>query len=162
MQQIEVREEIRAPLAKVFEALSDHERFFRGYGVKRSVVTTPGNTEKNGLGAIREIDASGIQFREEVVRFERPTRFDYQIRSMTMFGRKLPMQHELGWLELSESGGVTKVVWRSRFTIGVPVIGDRIAKLMAPRARKAFGGLMRQAKHELESSELVASAAASR
>src|SRR5688572_11210652 len=104
MHQIEVRAEIRAPLTRVFDAFSDHERFFRGHGVKRCVVTTVGKTERNGLGAIREIDAGGALFREEVVHFERPTRFDYLIRSVTLRGRRLPMEHELGWIEFSESG----------------------------------------------------------
>ncbi len=152
MYQIEVREEIRAPIAAVFEALSDHERFFRGYGVKKSVVTTRGKTEKNGLGAIREIDALSFHFVEEVVAFERPTGFDYLIRRVTLFGRALPMEHERGWLELEARGGVTQIVWRSRFTLGVPVIGKYIAKAMAPQAQRAFAGLLRQAKRELEAS----------
>lgn len=156
MYEIDVREEIRAPIEKVFEALSDHEQFFRGYGVKRSVVTTPGKTEKNGLGAVRTIDAASFRFREEVVRFERPTRFDYLIRSVSMFGRKLPMEHELGWLELSESKGGTQVVWRSRFTMRVPVIGERLARLMGPRAERAFAKLLQQAKRELEHAQAAA------
>lgn len=150
MDQIEVREEIRAPIAAVFEALSDHERFFRGYGVKKSVVTTHGKTEKNGLGAIREIDVPPLHFVEEVIAFDRPRRFDYLIRRVTMFGRALPMEHELGWLELEEKAGVTLVVWRSRFTVGVPVIGKYIAKAMVPQTQRAFARLMKQAKRELE------------
>jgi uncharacterized protein YndB with AHSA1/START domain len=156
MHEIEVLDQIRAPIETVFEALSDHERFFRGHGVRSCVVTTPGTTEKNGLGAVRTIEAFGQRFAEEVIRFERPTRFDYRIRSVTMFGRKLPMKHELGWIELSEGKGGTKVAWRSRFTVGVPLIGDRIARLAASGAERAFRGLMKQAKRELESAQAVA------
>jgi uncharacterized protein YndB with AHSA1/START domain len=158
MYEIEVLAEIHAPIAKVFEALSDHEGFFRNHGVRRSVVTTPGKTEKNGLGAVRTIDALSFRFVEEIVRFERPARFDYLIRSMTLYGRKLPMEHELGWLELTESKGGTKVAWRSRFTIGVPVIGDRLARLIGPQAERAFGKLMKQAKRELEREHAAARA----
>jgi len=161
MYEIVVREEIRAPIAAVFEALSDHERFFRGYGVKKSVVTTRGTTEKNGLGAIREIDALSFRFVEEIVAFERPKRFDYLIRRVTLFGRPLPMEHELGWIELEEKAGVTQIVWRSRFTIGVPVIGGYLAKAMGPGAVKAFGKLMKQAKRELESAVTAPAATAS-
>jgi hypothetical protein len=161
MHEIEVRGEIRAPIAAVFEALSDHEHFFRNYGVKKSVVTTRGKTEKNGLGAIREIDALSFHFVEEVVRFERPHRFDYLIRSVTLFGRKLPMEHELGWLELEENNGVTTVVWRSRFEIAVPVVGKYLAKAMVPRAQRSFGALMKQAKRELEGNVKASTANAS-
>jgi hypothetical protein len=151
MTEIQVRADIRAPLADVFEALSDHERFFRGHGIRRCVVTTPGKTERNGLGAVREIDVVGLQFREEVVRFERPTRFDYVVRSVTRGKRRLPMEHEIGWLELSERAGVTEVLWRSRFTMKVPLIGGLLERAMKPRTEKAFGALLKQAKRELES-----------
>jgi hypothetical protein len=161
MNEIEVRCEIRAPIEAVFEALSDHERFFRGHGVTKSVVTTRGKTEKNGLGAIREIDAMGSHFVEEVVRFERPHRFDYLIRSVTLLGRKLPMEHELGWLELVEKSGVTNVVWRSRFTIAMPVIGKYLAKAAVPRTQRAFGALLKQAKRELEATVKTTAATAS-
>lgn len=150
MYELEIRETFRAPIAKVFEALSDHEQFFRGHGVARAVVTTPGTTEKNGLGAVRTIDALGMQFTEEVTRFERPARFDYQIRSVTLFGRPLPMRHELGWLELSETTAGTVVVWRTRFTFEIPWIGERVARLASLRLKRGFRGLLRQAKGELE------------
>ena len=159
MQQIEVRTEIRAPVTSVFDAISDHEKFFRGYGVKRCVVITPGKPDRNGLGSIREIDAGGMQFREEVVRFNRPERFDYLIRSVTLRKRNLPMEHELGWLEFSERGGVTEVVWRSRFRMKIPLIGNLLARVMKPRAEKSFRALLRQAKKELESNGMAAGAA---
>ena len=156
MHTIEVLDQIRAPIEQVFEALSDHERFFRGNGVRSCVVTTPGHTEKNGLGAVRTIHALGQRIVEEVVCFERPTRLEYVIRSATMFGRELPMTHDLGWIELSEGKGGTKVAWRSRFTVGVPLIGDHIARLVAPGAERAFRGLMKQAKRELERAQAAA------
>jgi uncharacterized protein YndB with AHSA1/START domain len=162
MVEIEARETIRAPRERVFDALSDHERFFRNCGVRRCAVIRPGTSERNGLGAVREIDAApAFRFREEVVRFERPARLDYQIRSVMLLGRRLPMRHELGWLELTERDGVTDVRWRSRYTFAVPIVGDAIARTMARRAQRAFGALLRQAKRELEATGERAAAGAS-
>ncbi len=150
MYEIHVRIDIQSPIGDVFDAVSDHERFFRGHGVTRSQVTRPGRDEKNGLGAIREIDAGGHHFVEEVVRFERPRRFDYIVRSVTRGGMRLPMQHELGWLELSEQGRGTHLEWRSRFRITIPLLGGVLERVMGPRMAQAFQRLLEQARGELE------------
>ncbi len=150
MYEIRVRIGIQAPPGRVFDAISDHERFFRGHGVTRCQVTRPGKDDRNGLGAVREIDVAGNHFVEEVVRFERPRRFDYIVRSVTRGRRRLPMQHELGWLELSEQGGSTYVEWRSRFRITIPIVGSVLERVMGPRMASAFDRLLQQARDDLE------------
>lgn len=150
MYEIHVRIDIQAPMGRVFDAISDHERFFRGHGVTHCQVTRPGKDDRNGLGAVREIDAGGHHFVEEVVRFERPRRFDYIVRSVTRGRRRLPMQHELGWLELSEQGGRTTLDWRSRFRITIPILGRVLERVMGPRMASAFDRLLQQARDDLE------------
>ncbi len=153
MYEICVRAEIAAPIERVFDTLADHEQFFRGRPIERCRVTTPGNTEKNGLGAVREVDIAGQQhFIEEVVRFERPRRFDYIVRSVTRANRKLPLKHEAGWLELTETSGGTSVEWRSRFRITVPLLGRVFERLQGPKAARVFARLLAQAKSDLERS----------
>ena len=150
MYEIHVNVEINAPIGRVFDALSDHETFFRSSFIQRCVVTRPGKDEKNGLGAVREIDALGQHFVEEVVRFDRPRRFDYIVRSVTRGGRRIPLEHELGWLELTEAGKKTRVVWRSRFRIAIPVVGFLLERVQGPKGAAAFERLLVQAKADLE------------
>jgi uncharacterized protein YndB with AHSA1/START domain len=150
MYEIHVEVEIAAPIGRVFDALSDHETFFRGSFIQRCAVTRPGKDEKNGYGAVREIDARGQHFVEEVVRFDRPRRFDYIVRSVTRGGRRVPLEHEIGWLELTESGDKTRVVWRSRFRIAIPVVGFLVERVQGPKGAAAFERLLIQAQTDLE------------
>jgi uncharacterized protein YndB with AHSA1/START domain len=149
MYEVHVHTEIVAPIERVFEAMSDHESFIGGAG-GRCVVTRPGGSEKNGLGAIREVDAMGLHFVEEVLRFERPHRYDYRVRSIAVKGRPLPFAHELGWLEFSELAGKTRVDWHSRFRIPIPVLGFVIERLSGPRLAAAFEEGMGVTKAALE------------
>jgi uncharacterized protein YndB with AHSA1/START domain len=148
--EIHVHSILRAPIDRVFDAVSDHEGFFRHPGIERCVVTRPGDEEKNGLGAVRELDGGGYHFIEEIVRFERPSRFDYRIRSLTRGKRAMPIEHELGWLELSETAEGTRVDWRSRFRFRIPLIGRLLERAQGPQFAKVFSELLEQAKGELE------------
>ncbi|MGE5184850.1 MAG: SRPBCC family protein [Acidobacteriota bacterium] len=150
MYEIVIRAQIAAPIERVFDALADHERFFRGRPIERCVVTTPGTPEKNGLGAVREVDVGGNHYVEEVVRFERPRRFDYLVRSVTRGKRKLPVQHELGWLELTETSAGTRIDWRSRFRFRIPLLGLLLERVQGPKIARVLERLLAQAKSELE------------
>jgi uncharacterized protein YndB with AHSA1/START domain len=156
MHEVHVQIDIQAPIERVFDALSDHESFFRGQGIRSCRLTSTGQADRNGVGAVREIDAMGNRFVEEVVRFERPRRFDYLIRSVKIGPLKLPMRHELGWLELSEHGGRTHVDWRTRFGFGVPVVGGLLDRLAGQGIGAAFTRLLEQAKGELERARAAA------
>ncbi len=152
MYEIVIHAQIAAPIDRVFAALADHERFFRGRPVQRCVVTRPGTSEKNGLGAIREVDVGGFHYVEEVVRFERPRRFDYVVRSVTRGKRRVPVQHELGWLELSETPTGTSIDWRSRFRFRIPLLGLLLERVQGPKIARVLERLLERAKSELESS----------
>ena len=45
----------------------------------RARVVRPGATERNGLGAQREVVAGPVRFLEDVTRFDRPSGYDYRI-----------------------------------------------------------------------------------
>ncbi len=153
MYEIVIHSQIAAPIERVFDALADHEHFFRGRPIERCVVTRPGTHEKNGLGAVREVDVGGNHYVEEVVRFERPRRFDYLVRSVTRGKRRLPVQHELGWIELAETSGGTSVDWRSRFRFRIPLLGFLLERVQGPKIGRVLERLLAQAKSELEASQ---------
>jgi hypothetical protein len=146
MRQIHVHESFHGSVDDVFAVVSDHENFLRGFGIEGCRVTTPGDEDRNGLGAIREIDSGPIHFVEEVVRWDPPHRYDYQIRRMTLFGQPFPMEHERGWLELAESRGSVRVDWFSRFRLRVPLVGGVMARGASIRLASTFRQLLTQAK----------------
>lgn len=146
MFEIHANDNFDAAIENVFARLSDHEQFLGGPGVDSCRVTRSGDDERNGLGAIREVCAGPLRFEEEIVRFEPPHRYDYRIKSVTLFGRPVPMHHELGWLELQEAAGLVRVDWFSRFDIPLPLVGGAIEKQIGARLRHTFEGLLQRAQ----------------
>jgi uncharacterized protein YndB with AHSA1/START domain len=135
----------------VFDALCDHETFFTSAdAVCRLAVR--GRDDRNGIGAVREIRSRGLVFQEEITAFDPPNGFDYAIRSVKgTLGLSLPVEHERGWLEFFEEDGGTRVEWRSRFRIKLPVVGRRLEKRLGPRFDKVFRARLEAARERLAS-----------
>ncbi len=123
MASVEVRVRFRASPDRVFACVSDHERFFMGFPIRSARLTKGGVSERNGLGAIREISGPGIDFVEEIVLVERPAAYEYRVRKIN-----IPARHEFGRLDFSSCPEGTEVVWRTRYSIPVPIrFSDRFS-----------------------------------
>lgn len=119
MQTIRVKKTVEAPIGDVFEAFSDHEALALLPIVRSARVTRKGEVEKNGLGAIREVDGGVLWLREEITKFERPRLMEYKIVKS-----RPQTTHELGRVEFFENAaGGTEVVWTTTFGIPIPVVG---------------------------------------
>jgi uncharacterized protein YndB with AHSA1/START domain len=115
---------IRAPLPKVFDALADHEAMSDWPGLDRVSLLREGNP-RNGLGAIRRVDVMGLSLDEEIVRWDPPHGFDYEII------KGLPVRH-LGTIELRADGDATELTWRIRLRSWVPFLAALVlARLRA-------------------------------
>lgn len=153
MYHVHVTTTIDAPQEKVFALLADHERFIRGPGVKCRLVTL-GRGDRNGVGAVREVKSAGSTFTEEVIEFDPPKGYAYVVRSLIgPMGVPTPVHHERGWIELSSTGTGTHVVWQSRFTMPVPLVGWLVARVAGSQIKKAFVEFLAQAKGDLERAE---------
>ncbi|MCU7696954.1 SRPBCC family protein [Acinetobacter sp. AYS6] len=115
MHTLTVTKIIKAPIEDVFEAFTDHEKLSQVFGVRSCVLTRHGNTEKNGLGAIRELDCGQIWLREEITVFNRPNRMEYRILSS-----RPQAKHEYGQVDFIEIPEGTKVTWTTRFGVQLP------------------------------------------
>jgi uncharacterized protein YndB with AHSA1/START domain len=107
MRTIRVQRTLKAPIEDVFEVLADYEGYVRFPGVRSAKVVRPGSSERNGLGAVREIDLGSAWFREEITAFERPSRLDYHILKS-----RPSMEHEGGSIRLRPVEGGTEVTLR--------------------------------------------------
>jgi len=135
---------------KVFAALAEHVVFFQGPEMACRLLEA-GNGESNGFGAVREIRSGSFVFVESITRFERPTGFDYRVSSLRhASGWKLPFRHERGWLELTAENGGTRVDWRSRFSIAIPLLGRLLERRFAKVAGRGFEKLLLAARRRLE------------
>jgi len=150
MYHVHVSVTIDAEQERVFALLSDHERFVRGPDIKCRLVTA-GRQDRNGVGAVREVTATGSVFTEEVIEFNPPRQYAYVVRTLIgPVGMPTPFTHERGWIELSPEGTKTRVDWHSRFDMPVPLIGWLLVRISGPRIRGAFVTMLAAAKAELE------------
>lgn len=150
---IRVTRRLDAPPETVFAVLTDHARYDRFDGIRRSELVEPGDPAPNGLGAVRWIWLGPLRFEEEITAFEPPNRFDYLIRDV----RTLPFRHEGGSIRLSSGDGGTDAVWTSSFEVPIPVVGSVIDWFFSRRLERGFGQVLeRSARLSAERSPAAA------
>jgi uncharacterized protein YndB with AHSA1/START domain len=138
---IHVERVIDKDINAVFELLADHGGYSQFSGIKMAKLLEPGKTEKNGLGALRHIDLGSVKFDERITCFERPNRLDYKIEASS----PLPFKHEIGTITLQEVNGGTKVIWISKGTITIPILGKFLFdKKFERQGTIGFGSLLKQ------------------
>ena len=141
MRTIRVQRTLHAPAERVFDVLADHAGYTRFSGVKSAKVLRPGQTDPNGLGALREISTGFSWFQEEITVFDRPRRLEYRIVRGSM-----PIEHDLGRIDIEPTNDGVEVTWTSTFRIALPVIGG----LLTTIAVRQMGGLFSTALAAVE------------
>jgi uncharacterized protein YndB with AHSA1/START domain len=104
-----------APIETVFDSLTNH-RGIADYvwAVRRSTLDREGVPAPNGVGAIRRIEAVGPPIVEEIIEYQRPSRYAYKMLSGA------PVRDHVGTVELREAGARTEVSWHLRSTPKIP------------------------------------------
>src|SRR5689334_19995770 len=124
MRTIRVKRSLRVSAEKVFDVIADHEGYTRLEGIKKSKLVKTGATERNGVGAVREIVAGGAWFQEEITTFERPKKLGYKI-----IKSKPPMDHEGGLVEITPTADGCDVVWTTTLHVRIPLVGGLLTRL---------------------------------
>jgi len=137
---------IRAPIERVWAFISDYEGYERVPGVKRARILKPGNPERAGLGAIREIRVQGVVFEEEITRFEAPNRLCYRITR----SRPIRIEHEGGDMQLTARDGGTDVHWTTTMGLDLPLVGGVLTRALGMVVQRKFDGFLAWAKRDLE------------
>lgn len=123
MQEIRVVYDFNAAPEEVFAGISDHVAFLTATHIYCCLLR-PGTTERNGLGALREVHSGLFRFQEEITVFDAPQLLEYRVRSFHgPFNSRFPFQHELGRIQLKVIGRQTQVVWITRFHFSLPLFG---------------------------------------
>jgi hypothetical protein len=144
VQTITVVRVVGAPIDQVFDRLAEHERYGEFRGVRSARLLKPGTLEKNGVGAVRAIVSAIGSFEEEITRFDRPRRMDYQI-----IRSRPPLEHQGGSVELEATAGGTRVTWTSTIRVKSPVLARFLTKLATGAGTRAFDAILRQVDKEL-------------
>ncbi|MDQ3933721.1 MAG: SRPBCC family protein [Actinomycetota bacterium] len=135
---IRVERRLDASPEAVFEIVTDHARYDRFDGIRRSELVEPGDPDPNGLGAVRRVWLGPLRFEEEITAFEPPRRLDYLIRDV----RTLPFRHEGGSIRLEPDGTGANAVWTSSFEIPIPVIGAAMDRIFKRQLERGFAHVL--------------------
>ncbi len=155
MEIIDVKILINAPVEQVFNKLSDHAGYANFKGIKSAKLLKTGDLEKNGKGAVRQINA-GITFVEEIPTFERNQYFEYKVVECFInlgFQKiEIPLHHELGRVTFKEKEGITEVNWISIIELKIPFLKDMATKVFSFMGTAGFFLLLHELKQQLENS----------
>jgi uncharacterized protein YndB with AHSA1/START domain len=132
--------EVNAPPETVFDVLTDHRLYSELTPLRKAELEREGETDINGVGAIRRLTAMGPPMREEVIVFDRPSRFSYKVLS------GLPVRDHVGTVSFEANGAGTKVTYAVRTTPTVPVAGG----LVVVAVRRAISQLLNGVSAEAE------------
>jgi uncharacterized protein YndB with AHSA1/START domain len=131
---------ISAPVDVVFDVLADHGGYSKITPLRASTLEREGESDPNGVGAIRVLRLAGPPIREEVTAFERPTLLAYKALS------GVPARSHTGTVRLAADGNRTRVEWDVDSTPKLP-IPDRI---WVAAVRPVIGQLLRGVTKESE------------
>ena len=128
-----------APIDGVFEVLADHANYDRFGWIRRAELVRPGESDRNGVGALRRVAIGPLVFEEAVTEFEPPTRLSYLILKINAPA----FRHEGGTVDLGElPGGRTGAVWTSEFELAVPGAGRLLERAIAPVFSRGFASTL--------------------
>lgn len=115
--QIRVRATLRAPIAHVYERLTDHEDMRNWPGVSDCKLIREG-TPRNGVGAVRVVSHGPLfSVTEEVKLYEPPHRLGYSII------KGAPIKHQ-GLVTLVERGDQVELDWEIQISSRVPLLAQ--------------------------------------
>ena len=130
-----------APIETVFDSLTNHRAIADCvWAVRRSTLDREGVPAPNGVGAVRRIETVGPPIVEEIIDYQRPTRYAYKMLSGA------PVRDHVGTVELREAGAGTEVSWHLRSTPKIPGL-DRLLSLVLKRV---IGELLKGAVNAAE------------
>jgi hypothetical protein len=81
--------------------------------------------------------------REEVIGYERPSRFSYKILS------GLPVRDHVGTVELKAAGGGTEVTYAVKTTPTIPLAGAVFMSILKKAIRDLIGGVAKESERRV-------------
>jgi uncharacterized protein YndB with AHSA1/START domain len=132
--------QVAAPPETVFDVLTDHRRYPEITPLRKAELERQGEPAPNGLGAIRVLTVAGPPMREEVIAYERPSRFSYKILS------GLPVRDHVGTVELTPAGGGTEIVYAVKTTPTIPLAGPVFMVILKKAIRDLISGVAKESE----------------
>jgi hypothetical protein len=127
--------EVAASPEVVFDVLTDHRGYADITPMRKSLLEREGEPAPNGVGAIRALHSVGPPLREEVVSYERPSRFSYKVLS------GIPVRDHVGTVLLTKEGPGTKVTYAVHTTPTLPLAGGAVVAVTKLAIKQLLNGI---------------------
>ena len=135
---------VKAPIDKVFEAISDHGNYAEFPMINSAALLEEGKNERNGLGAFRSVKMGPVQVWERITAFKRPVHMQYKIENST----PLKVNHYKGIIDLVDlNDDTTKVIWISEGAIAIPLLGKLLDKQIQKQTAGVFHSMLKSIEH---------------
>ncbi|MGV9675301.1 SRPBCC family protein [Nocardia sp. NPDC003482] len=144
MRTLDLERTIQAPIADVFEWLSDATNYQRVHLIRRVTLVRPGDVAEHGVGAVRLIVTPLVRVTVRIVEYEPPRLVRYQLLKSVP-----PLRYQDGFLAFAESGAGTRVHWHARFEVAAPLFGGQWTLALAPIMSLGVRGVLARADFEL-------------
>jgi uncharacterized protein YndB with AHSA1/START domain len=131
---------VAAPAEVVFDVLTDHRGYADISPVRKVTLERDGDPAPNGVGAIRRVSLVGPPIREEVVEYQRPTRFAYRMLSGA------PLRDHVGTVELTPTGDKTDVAYHVDTTPTIPVVGNIAAQAIKVAVKQLLNAIKKESE----------------
>lgn len=128
MQTVTVERVVAAPVAEVFDWLSDTGNYTRSRLVLRQRLARPGESAPYGLGAVRELTWLFGWFRERITAYDPPHEFHYRVERGVP-----PVRHEDGLMRFTEVPDGTRVQWTTTVQMRSPVAAEALTRVVGRR-----------------------------
>jgi uncharacterized protein YndB with AHSA1/START domain len=127
--------QVAAPPETVFDVLTDHRGYADITPMRKAELEREGEPAPNGVGAIRALHSVGPPLREEVVSYERPSRFSYKVVS------GIPVRDHLGTVLLTPEGSGTRVTYAVKTTPTLPLVGGAVVAATKLAIKQLLSGI---------------------
>lgn len=144
MRTVIVERTIHAPIADVFDWLTDATNYTQVPVVRRITLLRPGDSALNGTGAVRIVVTPLLKLTEQILEYTPPTLMRYSIIRSTP-----PLRHEEGYISFEETESGTRVRWFTRYEVDSPFLPTLFTLLMHPVIGMGFHIVLRTAAREL-------------
>ena len=134
---VQVEQDFRVPVERVFNHLSEHENLASLFGM-RVVRLKDGERERNGVGSVRKLSLNGIApFEETVTAFREYQLIEYEITKGT------PLNEHHGAMRFSrrESGHASHLEYTIRMGSDVPGVAKVAARVLRKRLARGLARL---------------------
>ncbi len=119
-----------ATAERIWDVLTTHEQMPAWFPAVRSVVLDPpGEPDRDGLGAVRHIQAIGPTVVEEIIEWDPPHRYVYTLL------RGGPIRNHRGEVTVETSARGAVATWRIQFEPVIPLSGIVLQPFMRRLAR---------------------------